>query len=69
MTMLSNSDRDLLVNTANDVKWLRENFTAQKIDIAENRTQLDSVKKKVYYLFGGIAAVEVLAHIKEIFKV
>lgn len=66
--MLSNSDRDLLVNTANDVKWLRENFTAQKIDIAENRTQLDSVKKKVYYLFGGIAAVEILAHLKEALK-
>jgi len=64
--------RDIIIETRQDVKWIKASITAQNLEIKEQRNQLEALKKKVYYLFGGLFAVvgaaEFLAHVKEAFK-
>jgi hypothetical protein len=72
----NHTDHDLLVITAERVFWIKETLEKTQATVSatlkEHRKEIDGLKKQIYYMFGGLAAVlglaEFLAHAKEFLK-
>jgi hypothetical protein len=73
---MTNEDRAMLIRAVEgvseirtNVSWLKDAMVDHKAELREQRSEIDQIRRKVYYLFGGLGAFELLSHIKNIFKI
>lgn len=55
---MTNSDRDLLIETSTNVKWIREAMEKQDKRLDKHASQIGWIKRYVYMALGGLGLFE-----------
>jgi hypothetical protein len=55
---MTNSDRDLLIETSTNVKWIRETMVKQDSRLDSHAKQIGWIKRYVYMFVGAVGLLE-----------